>query len=360
MNIVEATKSYESWLAAQTRLWPEDLAFKHQRMREDLFAFLRATYYRWAQLWPKLCPECADDTNVLAVGDLHVENFGTWRDVDGRLVWGINDFDECHSLPFTHDLVRLGVSARLAIGAGELALAPKAAAAAILDGYHACLAAGGRPFILADENTPLRSMARDRLNAPEKFWKKLQSYPPVRGTVPADIIKAIRELLPDRNISLKFLHRVAGMGSLGKQRYTAVGEWFGGQIAREAKVLSVSACRWAEGGSGKAVINYKRILHIAVRCPDPLVVVHDRWLLRRLSPDCFKILLSGLPKMRNETELLFSMGWESANIHLGSIKPAKLAACLKRKPRSWLHHAGKAMLDQTVSDWKDWRRQTAP
>ena len=356
MNIIEATKSYEAWLAAQTPLLPQDLSFKHQRMREDLFAFLRATYYRWAQVWPAVCPECRNDAKVLAVGDLHMENFGTWRDVDGRLVWGINDFDECYSLPFTHDLVRLGVSAALAIDAGELALTPRAAAAAIMEGYRACLDAGGRPFILADESTPLRTMARDRLNAPEKFWKKLRSHPRVRGTVPTGVVRAIRESLPDRNIPLKFLHRVAGLGSLGKQRYTAVGEWFGGQIAREAKVLSVSACRWAEGGNGNGAINYARILRVAVRCPDPFVVVRGRWLLRRLSPDCFKILLSGLPKTRNETQLLFSMGWESANIHLGSAAPSKLAACLKRKPTGWLHHTGKAMRDQTISDWKAWRR----
>jgi hypothetical protein len=356
LNIIEATKSYEAWMAAQTRLLPEDLAYKHQRMREELFSFLRATYYRWAQVWPKVCPECVNDPKVLAVGDLHVENFGTWRDIDGRLVWGINDFDECYSLPFTHDLVRLAVSACLAIDAGELELTPKSASAAILEGYRACVGAGGRPFILADESTPLRDMARERLNDPERFWHKLQSFPPVRGAVPAGVVRALRELLPDKGIAFKFLHRVAGLGSLGKQRYTAVGSWLGGQIAREAKVLTVSACRWAEGGSSRGVINYERMLRLAVRCPDPLVVVRKGWLLRRLSPDCFKILLSALPAKRNETELLYSMGWESANIHLGSADAAKLAACLKRKPDRWLHQAAKAMRDQTTSDWKDWRR----
>ncbi len=357
VNIIEATKSYEAWLAAQTRLLPEDLAFKHQRMRDALFPFLRATYYRWAQVWPETCPECINDTTVLAVGDLHVENFGTWRDIDGRLVWGINDFDECYSLPFTHDLVRLAVSASLAIDAGELDLTPKAAAVAILEGYRACLAAGGRPFILADESTPLRSMAWRDWTRRRSSGTSSRAFLGVRGAVPSGVVRAVRESLPDRGIALKFLHRVAGLGSLGKQRFTAVGSWLGGQIAREAKVLTVSACRWAEGGKGSGPINYERILGQAVRCRDPLVVVRGGWLLRRLSPDCFKILLRGRPKKRNEGELQYSMGWESANIHLGGASAAKLGACLKRKPGDWLHRAGKAMRDQTISDWNLWRQK---
>lgn len=39
----------------------------------------------------------------MAVGDLHVENFGTWRDIEGRLVWGVNDFDEAHPLSYAND-----------------------------------------------------------------------------------------------------------------------------------------------------------------------------------------------------------------------------------------------------------------
>jgi hypothetical protein len=162
--------------------------------------------------------------------------------------------------------------------------------------------------------------------------------------------------LPDKNIALQFLHRVAGLGSLGKQRYTAVGSWLGGQIAREAKVITVSACRWAEGGKPTGAINYQRILKTAVRCPDPLVSVRGAWLLRRLSPDCFRIALSSLPKQRDETQLLYSMGWETANIHLGSAGAAKLNAVLRQKSADWFHQAVKSMRDQTISDWKDWRK----
>ena len=57
---------------------------------------------------------------VLAVGDLHVENFGTWRDIEGRLIWGINDFDEVGRMPYTIDLVRLAASAHIAIDTEQL------------------------------------------------------------------------------------------------------------------------------------------------------------------------------------------------------------------------------------------------
>ncbi len=357
MNIVEATKSYEAWLSRQTRLLKQDLVLKHEAMRRELFPFLRATYYRWAQIWPTVCGKFARDPVVLAVGDLHVENFGTWRDVDARLVWGINDFDECHPLPFSNDLIRLTVSAWLATEVNELKISPKAASAAILGGYRDCLDAGGCPFVLADESTPLRAMARERLNAPERFWNKLRSHPPVQGPVPSNVNRAIQKLLPDKKMRLRFLHRVAGLGSLGKQRFTAVGTWRGGQIAREAKAMTLSACRWAEGQSVRGAIQYKRILRLAVRCPDPMVIVCGEWLVRRLSPDCFKIILSHLPKKRNETELLYSMGWETANIHLGTAKPAKLKASLKQKPGGWLHAAAKAMREETVRDWKEWRKK---
>ena len=61
-------------------------------MREAPFPFLRATFYRWAQTWPEVSPKTFAAPEVLGVGDLHVENFGTWRDVEERLIWGLNDF----------------------------------------------------------------------------------------------------------------------------------------------------------------------------------------------------------------------------------------------------------------------------
>jgi hypothetical protein len=356
MRIAEATRSYEAWLARHVVLLPADLSLKHYRMREEPFAFLRATYYRWAQTWPDVCADHARAPVVLSVGDLHVENFGTWRDVDGRLVWGINDFDDCSALPYTNDLVRLGVSACLAIDDGQLAMTHKAAAAAIIEGYLDCLKAGGQPFVLADSSTPLREMARKRLDTPELFWNKLGRYAPLRKPPPTEVTCAIRELLPDRRMKLRFVHRVAGLGSLGKQRFTLMGTWAGGLIAREAKALAPSACIWATGKSDHGEVRYAEILRRAVRCPDPLFVVRGRWLVRRLSPDCFRVELGDLPKRRDESELLYSMGWETANVHLGSAKARTVQKDLNRRRGKWLHQAARTMYEQLMKDWKEWKR----
>src|SRR5215468_4563497 len=114
MNIVKSTRLFEEWLARYTNVVKQDLRLKHAKMKLATFPFLRATYYRWAQLWPELCSDESKAPRVLAVGDLHIENFGTWRDVEGRLIWGVNDFDEAWPLPYTNDLIRLATSALLA------------------------------------------------------------------------------------------------------------------------------------------------------------------------------------------------------------------------------------------------------
>lgn len=133
--IVTATIDYERWVKKHVAVYDADLQKKHEEMATSLFAFLRATFYRWASLWSEVCPGLAETPRVLAVGDLHVENFGTWRDVEGRLVWGVNDFDEVARMPYTVDLTRLTTSAILAKRENGLAIDPSDAATAVLEGY---------------------------------------------------------------------------------------------------------------------------------------------------------------------------------------------------------------------------------
>ena len=73
--IIMATIDYERWLKKRIDVVEPDLQLKHEAMAGSLFAFLRATFYRWVSLWLEVCPDLAEAPRVLAVGDLHVENF---------------------------------------------------------------------------------------------------------------------------------------------------------------------------------------------------------------------------------------------------------------------------------------------
>src|SRR5262245_22987731 len=143
--VVAATQPYARLLGKHLVVVESDLQPRHQYMKDSLFAFLRGTFYRWAALWQETCQDLADAPRLLAVGDLHVENFGTWRDTEGRLIWGVNDFDEVVRMPYAVDLVRLVTSAILAQGENKLAIDATGAATAVLDGYAEFLESGGEP-----------------------------------------------------------------------------------------------------------------------------------------------------------------------------------------------------------------------
>jgi hypothetical protein len=357
MNIVKATHRFEEWLGRHTTLVKPDLRLKHQRMAEAVFPFLRATFYRWMQVWPEVCPDLAKAPRVLAVGDLHVENFGTWRDIEGRLVWGINDFDEAAVLPYTIDLVRLATSAIFAIAAGHLALKPKDACATILQGYKESLASQGRPYVLEEENTWLRQVATGVLRDPVHFWQKMDSLPRIGGQIPPSAQEALEHLMPERGLTYRTVRRVAGLGSLGHVRLVAIALCHGAKIAREAKALVPSSVYWASGDDGPSEIMYQAIISRAVRDPDPFVQLRGRWIVRRLSPHCSRIELTVLPTDRDELRLLLAMGWETGNIHLGSVDACKyIRRHLSRLKPGWLYTAAKSMEDAVAADWRTWKK----
>jgi len=343
------------WLRGHVPLLSPDLKLKSVFMREDPFKFLRATFYRWAQLFPQICPTLMNANEVLGVGDLHIENFGTWRDAEGRLVWGVNDFDEAARVPYTVDLVRLAASAALAVSDGQLRLVSRKVSQSILKGYVASLRAGGGPIILAEDNVDLRAMAAHRLRDPGVFWRKLERAMEWRDTVPSIVRKALRKALPTKRMAFRVLHRVSGLGSLGRRRFTVIGEWEGAKIAREAKELAPSAWRYSGARGGSDKILYTQILKKAVRCPDPFLSVKGKWVFRRLAPDCCRIELASLPQEHDAEVLLEAMGWETANIHLGSASPKALLADLKKRKPKWLQGASDAMVNTTLKDWKSWR-----
>jgi hypothetical protein len=354
MSVISATRDYESWVAAQIPVVAQDLDLKHRRMAEAVFPFLRATFYRWVPLWREICPGLAATPKLRAVGDLHIENFGTWRDAEGRLVWGINDFDEACKMPYAIDLVRLATSALVAGGEAGLRIGAAEACSTILGGYTEQLERGGKPFILEEDHPILRQMALGAERDPVRFWAKMNSLPEC-DKAPKKVRTLLAAHLPAPGLPFRLMTRVAGLGSLGRPRLVALAPWHDGMVAREAKAMLPSAYGWATG-SPDAKIRYMDVVDRAVRCPDPFLALSGGWLLRRLAPHCSRIEFGQYPKSRDEARLLHAMGRETANIHFGTPKsiPAVIADLKKRKP-GWLHEAASAMAEATLRDWKAWR-----
>jgi hypothetical protein len=361
-NILEATESFERWIANQVQIVPGDLSLKHRHMAEAVFPFLRATFYRWAQLWPEICRELSRGPQVLVVGDLHVENFGTWRDAEGRLVWGVNDFDEASTAAYAADLVRLTASAYLAIEDQHLVVTRREAREAIESGYRDAIAKGGGPFVLAEKHSWLRKIASSKLRDPIRFWQRIEACPDFRGRLPRPIADLLCGCMPLKHPALEMKTRIAGLGSLGHPRVLGLTQWLGGHIVREAKQLTRPAWIWAQreaGGTDARQVSLQQelIINRAVRIPDPHMHFLDGWVVRRLAPDCCHIDLCSLPEERDERRLLYAMGWDTANLHLGSANqlPALKKDLAARKGR-WLRDAAKAMAEATQEDWKLWRR----
>jgi hypothetical protein len=354
MDIFQATKSYESWFERHIDVVRKDLLFKHERMKESPFVFLRGTFYRWIQLWPEVCERIARAPAVLSVGDLHVENFGTWRDAEGRLIWGVNDVDETCELAYTQDLVRLATSATLAIDEQHFALTHREACDLILEGYTKTLEQRGKPFVLAERRRWLRDLAFGELKDPTIYWPKLDSLPTVSS--PSIPHKALRSLLPDPKLSYRVVRRVAGVGSLGRPRFVALAEWGDALIAREAKAFLPSASVWSRATSVTWPHPGVLLLQRATRVADPFFAIEQKWIVRRLAPDCSRVELADLPRKRDERRLLRAMGAETANLHLGARRPG-IRADLASRPRRWLEDAVAAMGDATRKEWRDWRRR---
>jgi hypothetical protein len=361
MTIAHATTDFERWLARFTELDRADLRYKHAQMTDDFFRFFRGTFYRWAQCWSDACPAAADAPRVLSVGDLHVENFGTWRDADGRLIWGVNDFDEACTLPYTNDLIRLAASGIIAVRSTDLRAKSREICDLILAGYRLALSEGGRPFVLEEEHPTLRGLAQSRLREPAVFWRKFTGGLGTRAQhANPRALQFITQSWPTGgSAKMPVLRRRPriGMGSLGKPRFAAAGEYVGGWLAREVKAITPSACLWAAGADDSS-LHYAQILRTAVRCLDPIARPCDGWLVRRLAPDCSRIELETLELVDDEAHLLRAMGWETANIHLNAPGNAtRILSDLKKRPKGWLRDAAKVMGELCRADWKAWKNR---
>lgn len=337
-GIRDSTARYEAWLRQE--IGPDfveaDLDEKHRKMRKGAFPFLRATYWRFAETVLSIRDELAGAPQLLSIGDTHLENFGTWRDAEGRLVWGANDFDEAAVMPYPLDLVRLAASALLASDGSRPA---EAICDAIRDGYKAGLAEP-KPVLLERDHRELREAVLLPEDKRDDFWDDIKKLVP--GPIPARYEVALRAAMQDGTEIRMFAPRQAGTGSLGRPRFLARGSWKGGPVLREAKAVVTSA--WSRSAAPHdRGIRAGIIATGRYRAPDPHYSVADGIVIRRMSPNSRKIEVKDSAKDLLAPWMLKLMGEEIANCHAAD--PARQAAQddLKRRDPDWLRNAAEAM-----------------
>lgn len=350
-SIRQSTLNYESWLREQLKgdLDKAAIAKKHKKMEESAFAFLRATYWRWAESILEVCPDLAGAPAVLAVGDIHVENFGTWRDVDGRLVWGVNDFDEAAEMPFALDLVRLTVSALL--GRGRKPITDQSIAAAILTGYRRGLQSPA-PIVLERDWQWLRQSVEVPEKDRAKFWKKISAAR--SKSAPQAYAKALEASMPARGLTIKTAARSAGTGSLGRPRWIAIADWRGAPVVREAKAIVHSAWLLANNCADTR-IHADAVAMGQFRAIDPWLRRDGNIIVRRLSPNNRKIEIDDRVNAISP-EMLEAMGADLANVHVGLVdRRTAIKRDLDKRRKGWLAENARQAADAVNSDYKAWK-----
>jgi len=221
------------------------IQLKYELMQTDAFAFCRGTCPLFYQDWPTTSALNAAPATWIC-GDLHLQNLGSYKG-DNRLVYfNINDFDEAALAPCTWDLARFLTC--LLVAAPLLKINEAKALAlctSFLDAYTEALAKG-RVRLVDDDNAvgPAKDLLFQVKQRPRSTFldahttqngstRKLlingkQTQPVTeaeRAAVTGLIQKwGAQQLNPPFFTLLDAAHRIAGIGSLGVERYVLLVE----------------------------------------------------------------------------------------------------------------------------------------
>lgn len=295
---------------------PERLALKYRAMREDPFAFLRGS----CALFYRRLPRGGVHKSAPAVwvcGDLHLENFGSYRGHNGLAYFDINDFDESALAPATWDLVRMLASVSVGATTLELKVAQGDRLGEIfVDAYAAALAAGKAYWVERDTASGVVHRLLDAV-AGRKRAEFLDGRTTEKGgkrrlrtdngkALPADkaqraTVKAfMREFAaaqPDPAFYrvLDVARRVAGTGSLGVERYVVLVRGKGSpdenhlldlKIAAPSSLLATLKTvqpRWKTHAERVAGVQ-QRMQAVPVAFLEPVRVDGKPFVLRALQP----------------------------------------------------------------------------
>lgn len=323
LDVVQCIKDYNAGRD------PDRLAMKLRKMRANASLFLRGTCHLFYQRLPmKGILKRAPLTWVC--GDLHLENFGTYKG-DTRLVYfDINDFDEAALAPCTWDLVRFLSS--VLVSADTLLGVNRHEAVALcnvfLDAYADALAEGKARWV---EGPTAEGMVKDLFDKLEGRQRKayLDGRTERKGkqrVLRADGKKALPVTDQQRERVCSFLagfaekqpnprffrvldvaRRIAGTGSLGLDRYVILVEGKGSpdrnylldlkQALPSSLVpyLKTTQPRWRTEAH-RVVAVMQRMQAVSMAFLHPVTMGGTPYVLRGLAPSEDRVALAAWDK----------------------------------------------------------------
>jgi uncharacterized protein (DUF2252 family) len=224
---------------------PQRLAMKYKLMRASPFVFLRGTCHLFYARLPH--DNVLDEAPpVWICGDMHLENFGSYK-ADNRLIYfDNNDFDEACLAPSLYELVRLLTS--VLVGATDLKLSRAQALAlchTAVDAYGAALAFGKSRWIEPETSIGMvrdlfdalasrsraahldrRTVLKGKTRVLKVDGKKALPVSDQARAAVTDFMNkfAAGEPNPDFYRIIDVARRIAGTGSLGVDRYVILVE----------------------------------------------------------------------------------------------------------------------------------------
>lgn len=320
---------------------PERLSLKLSKMRESAFIFLRATCHLFYERLPG-SDVLSKAPATWVCGDLHLENFGSFKGDNRQVYFDINDFDEASLAPCTWELIRFLTSIR--VGANSLGV--NAAEAAVLcqrfiDAYSQALSEGKARWVERETTTGL---VRDLLDSLKQRSRPqfLDSRTVLKGksrSIRLDGKKALPVNEAQRAKVTTFMaefarsqddpaffrvrdvaRRIAGTGSLGVERYIILIEGKGSPDGnylldlKQAKpsalapYLPIAQPTWPSE-AGRVVAVQQRMQAISMAFLQPVMLDGSSCVLRGMQLSEDRVALeSWNGKLRRLEEVMTIMG----------------------------------------------------
>jgi len=304
---------------------PERLLMKYRNMRTSSFIFLRATCHLFYE-------RVAADLHALSMpltwcmGDMHLENFGSYKG-DNRLAYfDLNDFDEAVLAPTCWDLIRFLTS--ILVGAKSLGINSadaKDLTKEFLFSYQTVLVSGKSRWVERETSTGLirNLLTAVKLRQRSDFLdhrtvfkgdqrriridgKKALAVTSKQREMVASFLKEFAQNQPDKKFfkPIDIARRIAGNGSLGVERYIILVQGKGSPNQNYlldlkeavpsslAPYLNTPQLPW-QSEAHRVVTIQKRMQAVSMAFLQPVTMKDKPFILRALQPSEDRVTLDG-------------------------------------------------------------------